>query len=250
MTLTTGELSRFSQCGHKYLLASQGVPLPPSTRQAVSRAARKAIQLDLCGGTIQAERSADQSTPVPPQSRSGALEPVVAEEMAQVALTPAEASRGLKTTSDRVLYSVTRLFNLWRAVVKPRITHTHLNRGFELGIGGATITGHIEIQEAGGIRATKVRTRRPEAGEAERDIGLILQCIAAGAQTVTVDYLIEAATLSVDRQVFALSDVQVAMARERVACAVQAIKAQTFLPADLSDWRCVACPLRAVCRYV
>ena len=234
MTLSTGELARFSQCGHKYLLASQGVPLPPSTRQAVSRAVRCLIQ-DALSRPSEA-----------PQSISG----VVAGEMATVALTDAESARGWKTTSDRVEYLVTRLFHLWNSVVKPRIKPTHLGRKFELGIGFATITGTIEIQEAKDVRATKVRTRRPEAGEAERDLGLIFQAIAAGAETVTVDYLVEAAALAVDRQSFTLSAGQVEMARERVKAAVQAVEAQVFLPADLSDWRCQSCALRPVCRYV
>ena len=217
MTLTTGQLAIFSQCGHKFKLTSEGVPLPPSTRQAVSRSVRQAIQFELCGGAIQAEGGAGrQSTPTPPQSHHPSLDSIVAGEMAQVAITPAEASRGLKTTTDRVLHSTARLFHLWRAVVRPRIFHTHLHRPFELGIGGAIVAGHIEIQAAGGIRATKIRTRRPDAGEAERDLGLILQAIAADAENVTVDYLIEGDKLSVDRQEFTLSGNQVELARERV----------------------------------
>jgi hypothetical protein len=156
----------------------------------------------------------------------------------------------MKTTTDRVAYSATRLYGLWRACVKPRIHHTHLGRGFELGIGGATITGTIEIQESGGVRATKVRTRHPEKGESERDVGLILQAIAAGAERVTTDYLIESDPLAVDRQEFTLSDSQVEMARERVKAAVAAIEMGVFLPCDTSDWRCTSCPLHAICLYV
>ena len=235
MTLTTAALARFSQCGHKHKLVDiEGLPLPPSTRQAVSRSVRRLIQ-DALSWPQEA-----------PQSIAG----VVAGEMATVALTAAEIERGMRSVTDKVEYSTRRLFNLWWSVVRPRITHTHLYRAFELGISGATVTGHIEIQEARAVRATKVRTRRPEASEAERDLGLILQCIAASAETVTVDYLVETDKLAVDRQEFTLSAGQVEMARERVKCAVQAIEAQTFLPADLSDWRCLACPLRQVCRYV
>jgi hypothetical protein len=156
----------------------------------------------------------------------------------------------MKTTTDRVAYSATRLYGLWRACVKPRIHHTHLGRGFELGIGGATITGTIEIQESGGVRATKVRTRHPEKGESERDVGLILQAIAAGAERVTTDYLIESDPLAVDRQEWSLSDAQVEMARNRVKAAAAAIEMGAFLPCDTSDWRCTSCPLHAICLYV
>jgi len=240
MILTTAALARFSQCGHKYSLVDvQSVDIPATTRQAVSRSVRAAVQQDL-----------RQNTPQSSRIEPGSIAAIVAGEMAKVALTPTEASRGMKTATDRVAYSATRLFGLWRAVVKPRIHHTHLNRPFELGIGGATITGTIEIQEAGGVRATKVRTRRPEKGEAERDVGLILQAIAAGAERVTVDYLGEADTLAVDRQEFTLAASQVEMARERVKAAVASIDAGIFLPADASDWRCTSCPLHAVCRYV
>jgi CRISPR/Cas system-associated exonuclease Cas4 (RecB family) len=79
---------------------------------------------------------------------------------------------------------------------------------------------------------------------------LILQAIAAGAERVTTDYLIESDLLAVDRQEWSLSDAQVEMARERVKAAVKAIEAGVFLPADASDWRCVSCPLRPCCRYV
>jgi hypothetical protein len=170
--------------------------------------------------------------------------------MATVALTEAESARGWKTTSDRVEYSVTRLFHLWNSVVKPRIKPTHLGRKFELGIAGATITGTIEIQEAGGIRATKIRTKRPTENEAERDTGLILQCIAAQAETVTVDYLIESEKLAVDRQTFSLADHHVESTRERVKAAVGAIEAGVFLPAEADSWKCLSCPLRMVCRFV
>jgi hypothetical protein len=256
MTLTTAALARFAQCGYKHLLVDiEGVPLPPSTRQAVSRAVRKAIQLELCGGAIQAEGGAGrQSTPTPPQSRQnapGSIASIVDGEMATVALTPQESARGMRSVTDKVEYSTRRLFGLWNSVVRPRIDFTHLNRPFELGLGGAVITGHIEIMGATSIRATKVRTRRPEVGEAERDLGLILQAIAAGAETVTVDYLIESdKRLAVDRQTFALTAGQVESTRERVKAAAAAIEMGVFLPADTSDWRCISCPLRAVCRYV
>ena len=240
MTLSTASFARFSQCGHKYSLVDvQGVDIPATTRQAVSRAVRAAVQQDL-------RQNASQSSRIEP----GSIAAIVSGEMARVALTPQEAARGMKTTTDRVAYSATRLFGLWRACVKPRIHHTHLGRGFELGIGGATITGTIEIQESGGVRATKVRTRHPEKGESERDVGLILQAIAAGAERVTTDYLIESDPLAVDRQEFTLSDSQVEMARERVKAAVAAIEMGVFLPCDTSDWRCTSCPLHAICLYV
>lgn len=240
MTLTTAALARFSQCGHRYWLTDvEGVDNPATTRQAVSRAVRAAVQQDL-----------RQSAPQSPQEASHRIDGLAQGEMARVALTAQEASRGMKTTTDRVAYSATRLYGLWRAVVKPRIHHTYLGRGFELGIGGATITGTIEIQEAGGVRATKVRTRRPEKDESARDVGLILQAIAAGAERVTTDYLIESDKLAVDRQEWSLSDSQVEMARERVRAAVKAIEAGVLLPADAADWRCISCPLHAVCRYV
>jgi len=240
VTLTTAALARFSQCGHKFKLADlEGVEIPATTRQAVSRSVRAAIQQDL-----------RQNAPSRPQEARHWIDGLAQGEMARVALTPAEAARGMKTTTDRVAYSATRLYGLWRAVFKPRIHHTHLGRGFELGIGGATITGTIEIQEVGAVRATKVRTRRPEKGEAERDVGLILQAIAAGAERVTTDYLVEADTLAVDRQEFTLLASQVEMARERVKAAAAAVEVGIFLPADASDWRCVSCPLRAVCRFV
>ena len=240
MTLTTAALARFSQCGHRYWLTDvEKVDNPATTRMAVSRTVRAAIQQDLL-----------QNAPSRPQETAGWIGGLSQGEMARVALTPAEAARGMKTTTDRVAYSATRLYGLWRAVVKPRIHHTHLGRGFELGIGGATITGAIEIQEAGGVMATKARTRRPEKGESERDVGLILQAIAAGAERVTTDYLVESDPLAVDRQEWTLSDAQVEMARNRVKAAAAAVEAGIFLPADAADWRCVSCPLRAVCRYV
>ena len=240
MTLTTSALARFSQCGHKFKLADlEGVEIPATTRQAVSRSVRAAIQQDL-----------RQNAPSRPQEARHWIDGLAQGEMARVALTPAEAARGMKTTTDRVAYSATRLYGLWRACVKPRIHHTRLGRGFELGIGGATITGTIENQESGGVRATKVRTRHPEKGESERDVGLILQAIAAGAERVTTDYLIESDPLAVDRQEFTLSDSQVEMARERVKAAVAAIEMGVFLPCDTSDWRCTSCPLHAICLYV
>jgi CRISPR/Cas system-associated exonuclease Cas4 (RecB family) len=240
MTLTTSALARFSQCGHRYWLTDvEGVDNPATTRMAVSRAVRAAVQQDLL-----------QNAPSRPRETAPWIGGLSQGEMARVALTPQEAARGMKTTTDRVAYSATRLYGLWRAVVKPRIHHTHLGRGFELGIGGATITGAIEIQEAGGVRSTKVRTRRPEKEESTRDVGLILQAIAAGAERVTTDYLIESDKLAVDRQEWSLSDAQVEMARERVKAAVKAIEVGVFLPADTSDWRCVSCPLHALCRYV
>ena len=240
MTLTTAALARFSQCGHRYWLTDvEGVDNPATTRMAVSRVVRAAIQQDL-----------SQNAPQSPTIAPGSIEAIAAGEMARVALTPQEAARGMKTTTDRVAYSATRLYGLWRACVKPRITATHLSRPFELSMGGAVVTGRIEIMESGGIRNTKIRTKRPDKEESTRDVGLILQAIAAGAERATTDYLIESDKLAVDRQEFTLSDGQVEMARGRVRCAVQAIEDQTFLPADLSDYRCVSCPLRAVCRYV
>lgn len=239
MTFTDAEFATFSQCGHRYKLTSiESVPHYPATRQLVSRIVRDAIQAEL--------RAHHE-----PQQTRQLLERLTTTHLgSDVSLTELEASHGNRWVFEQTLKSATRLFGLWRAVVLPKVAHTHLNRPYELSIGGATITGRIEIQEATQIRATRVRSKRPAAGEAALDYRLIFAAIAAGVEGVEVNFLIDTEKLAVDRQEFCLTEAQVESARLRVDAMRQSIESGCFLPSDSSSWKCLACQLRPVCKYV
>lgn len=237
--------STFQQCGHKYRLTQiDGVPYFPTTRMLVSRIVRAAIAAELRSGEI--EESVDQRR----QRTRQMVESLCQQHFtSEVSLTDAEVQRGQRSVFEGMLKKSLELFCLWRAVVRARIQHTHLDRPYELAIGGATITGRIEIQESEQIRATKVRARRPAEGET--DFRLVFAAIAAGVAGAEVTYLIDGGKdLAVDRQYLQVTEALVEAVKMRVNALSVAVSAEVFLPAEPSNWRCRSCQLRPVCHYV
>lgn len=250
MTITASALARFYRCGELYRLASEGVPLPPTTRQCVSRAVRRAIQADL---QSKMDTGALLATP---DARRGLESAVRAHLAGDVYLTDAEAAAGNRRIFETVMLSAQRVYLMHRAVVAPKIQPAALSRPFELVIGEHSVTGIIEIEEPTGTRATKVRARRPEEGEASRDLSLAIQALAleqmdgTPPSEATVDYLIEAKELAYVRQTVEFEGGMLAAAESRVKAALQAIEQGAFVPVDSQAWYCRSCQLRPVCRYV
>lgn len=250
MTITAPALARFYRCGELYRLAAEGVPLPPTTRQAGARAVRQAIQADLqakidTGALLAA-----------PDARRGLETAVRAHLGGDVYLTDSEAALGNRRIFETVMLSAQRVYLMWRAVAAPKIQPAALSRPFELVVGEHSVTGTIEIEEPTGIRATKVRSRRPEEGEASRDLSLAIQALALEQMDgmppslATVDYLIDTKELAYVRQTVEFDGGMLAACQARVKAGLDAAQNAQFLPTDPANWWCRACQLRACCRFV
>ncbi len=100
------------------------------------------------------------------------------------------------------------------------------------------------------MRITKVRGRRPETRETEHDLAATILALGSCAPEVEADFLIDQKEVALVRQRVEVSPEQIAALEARVMGAAQAVEAGVFLPAAPSDWRCQACPLRQVCRFV
>jgi PD-(D/E)XK nuclease superfamily len=239
MTFTVAQFLRFTRCPALYDLADvQGVPMPPTTRQVVSRAVRAVVlqecQAKIDTGAISEVKEARQR-----------VERAVQAEMAQdIAYTREEAARGQRTAFERALRSAAALVNLWRAAVSPRIQPVWVSVWF-----GNPLSGALEIVEQSNVRLTRVRSRRPAADEAQHDVAVAIH-MAAYVQPVIVDYLIEADPLVVDRQTVEYDEAKVVALRERVRQMVACVEAGVFPPTDPAYWRCQSCSLRMCCRYV
>jgi len=243
--VTAQEIVSYLRCGEFHrLTAIEGVPTPPSTRQIVSRAVLAAIQADLAH---KIAHGCVLETAVARQN----LERLVGSHLAgECALSAEEAAMGNRRIFERVLLSAQRVYLLWRGTVASRIEPMHLQRPFTLNFDASHVTGIIEIEEVRGFRATKVRSRRPEEGEASRDLALAIQSLALDGAPATVDYLIEAKELAYVRQVVEFDGGMLAAAQERVRIALQMAEAGVYLPAPADAWYCQKCSLRMCCCYV
>lgn len=245
MILTAGQLARFYRCGELYRMADvDRIPYPPGTSQIVSRVVRQAIQDDMRTKQVTGAIMAT------PEARAN-LEGITRTHLTgETFLTEQQASTGNRRIYETVLLSAQRCYLMWRAVVSNRLTPVSLNREFSLSVGAHEITGIVEMEDPNGIRATKVRTRRPEEGEASRDLSLAIQAMALSASHVIVDYLIEAKELLYVRQEFEVTPEASQAALDRVRAALEAIDLGCFVPAPAEAWWCRSCQLRPCCRYV
>jgi hypothetical protein len=237
MTFTVAQFLHFTRCPALYELADiQRVPMPPTTRQVVSRAVR-AVVLQECQARIDTGSISDAK-----EARQRVERAVQAEMAQDIAYTPEEAARGQRTAFERALRSAVALVNLWRAAVEPRIQPVAVSASFD----ATHLTGQFEIVENSNVRLTRVRSRRPAANEAQHDITVAIHAAASG-KMVVVDYLIEADPLVVDRQIVEYDEAKVVALRERVNLMARCVD---FPPTDPAYWRCQSCSLRACCRYV
>lgn len=245
MTFTLSAFLRFSQCGHRYWLQDvEGVQALPRTRQVVSQAVRRAIHADLLR---KVQTNALLSAQEARQSIESATRLIASWG---VDYTPEQAATGQSRALDAMIFSATRMYMMWRAVVAPKVEPIALSKPFELQIAGHTITGTIDVEEAGLVRITKVRGRRPEAHETEHDLAATIAGLAVSAAEVETDFLVDQKEAALVRQVAEINPARVAALEERVQASARAVEAGVFLPAAPGDWRCLACPLREVCRYV
>jgi CRISPR/Cas system-associated exonuclease Cas4 (RecB family) len=247
VTFTLGAFLRFSQCGHRYWLQDvEGVQVLPRARQAVSQAVRRAIHADL---TARMETGSFLSTQEARQSIEMAVRLIVSSG---VDYTPQEVTLGQSRASDAILFAATRMYMMWRAVVASKVEPVSVGKPFSLELAGHSITGTIDIEEAGLVRITKVRGRRPEAHETENDIGALISTLAAfhPIPQVEVDFLIDHKEAGLVRQQVEINPQRIAALEERVMATAQAVEAGVFLPAETGSWKCASCPLRQVCRFV
>ena len=237
MTFTVAQFLHFTRCPALYDLADvQGIPMPPTTRQVVSRAVR-AVVLQECQTKINCGAIHDAK-----QGRQLVEQSVQAQMAQDIAYTREEAARGQRTAFERAFRSSSALVNLWRAAVAPRIQPAVVSSLFDW----ASLSGVFEVVEFGNVRLTRVRSRRPAADEAQNDITVAVHMAASG-ETVIVDYLIEADPLVVDRQTVEYDESRGVALRERVNLMARCVD---FPPTDPAYWRCQSCSLRACCRYV
>ena len=237
MTLTVSQFLHFTRCPALYELADiQGVPMPPTTRQVVSRSVR-AVVLQECQARIDTGSISDAK-----EARQRVERAVQAQMAQDIAYTPEEAARGQRTAFEKAFRSAFALVSLWRTVVAPRIQPVAVSTEFH----ESHLTGQFEIVEIPNVRLTRVRSRRPAANEAQHDITVAIHAAASG-KSVVVDYLIEADPLVVDRQIVEYDEAKVVALRERVNLMARCVD---FPPTDPAYWRCQSCSLRACCRYV
>ena len=236
--------ARFVRCPVIYDLHDlQGVPMPPTTRQVLSRIVR---------GEVKRELQSKLATQAIPDSRGARLsvEQLSQEQFAQdIAYTPDEAARGQRTAFERTLTRAWALVGLWRAAVAPRIEPIATDAAYEFKAGEHSITGYVECVTQDGnrltARSTRVRSRRPAKDETAQNQVLFLP-----GWDVTVDYLIDSDPLSVETQTVERSEsIRVAL-QERVLNAARAVEAGVFTPTDPQNWKCLSCSLRECCRFV
>jgi hypothetical protein len=252
VTFTTAQFARFSQCGELYRLQDiERVPVLPTTRQVISRVVRDSIQAEV-------EQKAARGVLLSPQDARQRVEALATFHMAApVSLTPAGASQGQRRAYEGVFVEALRLVMAWRVVVGGRINPSAAARPFSLHIAAHDITGHIEIQEdTRAVHCTKVRTRQPSADEADHDLGLTLAALAVehldGRQPseLVMDVLVAGEKVGYHRLVADAGRGRFVALEERIKMAAAALEARVFMPADAQDWRCRACQLRPICRYV
>ena len=248
--------ARFVRCPVIYDLHDlQGVPMPPTTRQVLSRIVR---------GEVKRELQSKLATQAIPDARGARLsvEQLSQEQFAQdIAYTPDEAARGQRTAFERTLTRAWALVGLWRAAVAPRIEPIATDAAYEFKAREHSITGYFECVTQDGnrltARSTRVRSRRPAKDETAQNQVLFLPGKASpdarGAclsWDVTVDYLIDSDPLSVETQSVERSEsIRVAL-QERVLNAARAVEAGVFTPTDPQNWKCLSCSLRECCRFV
>ena len=239
MTFTVAQFLHFTRCPALYELADiQRVPMPPTTRQVVSRAVR-AVVLQQCQSKIDTGAFFDAK-----EARQR-IERAVQAEMAQdIAYTQEEADRGQRTAFEKAFRSSLTLIGMWRAAVASRIQPVAVSTAFTDPV--FHLIGQFEVVEVPNVRLTRVRSRRPAANEAQHDITVAIHAAASG-KMVVVDYLIEADPLVVDRQIVEYDEAKVVALRERVNLMARCVD---FPPTDPAYWRCQNCSLRSCCRYV
>jgi hypothetical protein len=247
VTISVQALSRYTRCGHLYKLQDlESVPNWPTTRQIISRSVHGAIEADLRHSIATGE-----ALPVDDARRG--LDSILQGHLAgDHALSDAECSLGNRRIYETMLAECERAYFAWRSVVAPKCVAVDVGREFSYLIGNAEVTGRIEILERGRIRATKIRSRRPDEGEASRDLSFAVAVLAmrGAAPKVTVDYLVTSKEMAYVRQEVDFDAEMLEAAKERVRVALEAVTAGVYLPASPDDWRCRACGLRACCRYV
>ena len=253
MTFTAAQLRTFSVCGERYRLENiEGLPVYPTTRQIVSRIVRAGIQADLAAKLAT-------GTLLSSQDAYGAIQAAArAHISSEVALTPAQVSSGNSRVFQQVAYQATRLGMMHHSVVAPRIEPTHLSRVVSCELGGHTLTAVVEIQEGSRtIRATKVRSRKPEDGESEGDIGLLIQALGLDRETghmpdsAIVTYLVDGGKeVGILKQEVEIDPNRVAALEHRVRQASAASESRVYSPADPQSWQCRSCAHRMYCLYV
>ncbi len=244
MNCTVAELLHFSRCPALYELHHlQGVPMPPTTRQIVSRAVRALVLEELqakidTGAILEAQ-----------EARQRVWKTVDAQITQDIAYTPQEAARGQRTAYEKAARDAGALLQLWRAVVARLIHPARLQEPFSEYIRGHCLSGQFEIVENAQIRTIRVRQQRPANGEAQYDMGAVVQAVIS-AKPVVVDYLIDSDPMVVDRQIVEFDGGKWAAIQERVCVMARCIEAGRLPPADPAYWRCQNCSLRSCCRYV
>jgi len=237
MNITSAAFGRFTTCPYLYKLHDvEGIPITPTTKQLVGRIVRNIISVALTDG-------------VKPKDLPKLTAKEAGVQFAQdIAYTDEEVKKGQRNAQEKTAATAGKLLQVWSSAVAPRIApEVKVNVPFSTEVGPHTLTGVIEIMEEG-IRATRVRSRRPADGEAADDLGLILQAWVSPA--VTVDYLINSDPLGVARQTVEVGTNLRYMVKERVNAMAEAVDAGVFTPTDPGGWKCKNCPLRKVCLYV
>lgn len=242
MTFTLADFTNFTRCPALYELTHiHDVPMPPTTRQVLSRVVRDVVLQQL-------QHKVDKGV-IPDHIEVRKLVTASTDvHMGQdIAYTADEAARGQRTAWEKVFTRSMALVQMWRSAVAPRIEPAAVLLPFVRQFGDVRVAGNVEIDEPNNIRVVRVRQRRPAADAAMHDLPLLLQ---AGGRTVIIDYLIDAEPLVVDRQVVEHDEAKALAVSERVRQMARACEAKLFVPADPAYWRCQSCGVRVCCRYV
>lgn len=161
-----------------------------------------------------------------------------------VILSDDEVMLGAAKVKGEAVDKSVRLARLHAKEVAPAIEPTHVQRGFEVELDGALLTGYMDIQERRRVRDTKTSKRAPQANAADTSLQLGIYALAARVlddtlpDVVQLDYLIDgrkpvSLSLASTRDDAALDAVLA-----RVNRFVETVRAGAFQPVDPDSWVC------------
>src|SRR5574340_1541689 len=134
-----------------------------------------------------------------------------------VDLTEEQARIGQRRVFEGMLLSVTRLMTVWRALVGQKADPVMLSPVRTIETGNHLVSASCEYRERDGtIRFTTIRSRKPELGDASRNLAVLSAGLAFGVERAVVDYLIDTTELGYVKPEVQFEPGMLAAAEERL----------------------------------
>lgn len=240
LTLSPSKIDTFERCQlqfrYRYL---EGKVKPPSAAAAIGTATHKAIELNL-----RAKLETGELMPLD-AVKDAARDNISNQWAAGVAPDPDEP-----VSQGAAVDEAVGLAEVHHTEVAPKVAPVAIERGVGVQIhAGLIVTGHVDVEEANGIRDTKTIGQTPSAIKSEHLAQGQLYAVALLANkgalpgSLTIDYLVK---LKREKRALTLvapitqETAQRALDRVVLTARVieRAIQTGDFLPAAASGWAC------------